>query len=117
MNDILFRKFCKVQDSVNPPYDKSGWIFQDVRLKIICNDGFSFSCQASDNHYCSPKETGLPAKDYKAWEIGYPSAPDHVILPFAEDEDRDSTDSVYLYVPTDIVISLIDKHGGIDYNV
>jgi len=114
MNDILFRKFCKVQDSVAPPYNKSRWIFQEIRQKIVCNDGFSFSCQASETHYSSPKETGLPSKDYKAWEIGYPSAPDTVILPFAEGEDV--SDPIYPFVPTDIVISLIDKHGGIDYN-
>lgn len=118
MNDILFRKFCKIQDSVNPPYTKfcssgMGLVFQDVRLKITCNDGFSFSCQASGDHYCSPKEYGLPAKDYKAWEIGYPSAHDHALIPFIEDDDRDSSDSIYLYVPTEVVLDLIEKHGGL----
>lgn len=115
MNDILFRKFCKVQDSVDPPYNKSGWMFQDIRHKITCNDGFTFSCQASGDHYCSPKEYGLPAKDYDAWEIGYPSAPDHALVPFIEDDDRDSTDSVYPYVPTDVVLDLIEKHGGLAF--
>lgn len=113
MNDIQFRKFCKIQDMVGKPRTYSEMVFQDVRGIIVCDDGFTFSCQASEGHYSSPKKTGLPAKDYKAWEIGYPSVPDHAILPFIEDDERDATDSVYPYVPTDIVIHLIESHGGL----
>lgn len=107
--------FWEQQNRVDPPRSSSsgnGMQLQ-VRDEIICNDGFSFSCQASGDHYCSPKEYGLPANAYKSWEIGYPSEKEHTLLPFVEDEDRDSTNSVYLYVPTDVVIDLIVKHGGL----
>ena len=39
--------------------------------QVICADGFSMSVQASETHYCSPRETG--AERYTAVEIGYPS--------------------------------------------
>ena len=115
--------FCEQQDRIDPPVESSYpdeglkeivyYTHQKNRDYIVCNDGFRFSCQASENHYCSPKKNGLPAKDYKLWEIGYPSKPDHAILPYIEDEDRDATGSVYPYVPTDAVIDLIVKHGGL----
>jgi hypothetical protein len=108
--------FWEQQNRADPPRlcsSGNGIVLQKVRDKIVCNDGFSFSCQASGDHYCSPKEYGLPANAYKSWEIGYPSKPDHAILPYIEDEDRDATGSVYPYVPTDVVIDLIVKHGGL----
>ena len=45
-------------------------------------------------------------------ELGYPSEPDELIEEYAEDWD-DLTDTVYGYVPIEIVDKLLEKHGGI----
>lgn len=38
-----------------------------VRPAIVCRDGTVFSVQASEYHYCSPRETGL--KEYTSVEV------------------------------------------------
>ena len=80
------------------------------RPQVTCKDGFSVFIQASENHYCSPRKT-LTNGDYKSVELGYPSAPDELIADYAEDPD-DLTNTVYGYVPVEIVDKLIEKHGG-----
>ena len=62
---------------------------QENRPRLYCNDGYSISVQASEFHYCSPR-----------------------INEFA-DGGFDYTDTVYGYVPIEIVEKLIEKHGGI----
>lgn len=44
-------------------------------------------------------------------ELGFPSAADDLITDYAEDNSY--TDTVYGYVPVEIVDKLIEKHGGI----
>jgi len=78
--------------------------------RIFCNDGFNFSVQGSRTHYCSPRED---CNDYYSMEIGYPSAIEKSILEFAEDKDT-PMDSVYGYVPVDLIDDIIIKHGGIN---
>jgi len=45
--------------------------FLKVRPWIICADGFTFSVQASETHYCRPRTNRGP---YSAVEVGYPSS-------------------------------------------
>jgi hypothetical protein len=45
-------------------------------------------------------------------EVGFPSAVPELILSHAEDADR-PTETVYGYVPINLVEELIDLHGGI----
>jgi hypothetical protein len=81
-----------------------------IRPQIICKDGFKMSVQGSEGHYCSPRET----QDwYNEMEIGYPSAKEDDLLPFAE-QDENPTETVYGYVPCEIIEKVIEKHGGID---
>jgi len=81
-----------------------------VRPKIICQDGFNMSVQGSSGHYCSPRET----QDwYNEMEIGYPSAKEDDLMPFAENSDE-PTNTVYGYVPCEIIEEVIKRHGGID---
>lgn len=47
-----------------------------------------------------------------AFELGYPSAPDDLIASYADDPIA-QTDTVYGYVPAEVVEALIQKHGGI----
>lgn len=85
--------------------------------RIICNDGFNLSVQASAFNYCSPRIDFL--REYDSVEIGFPSEADDLILNYAEQKEI-PTDTVYGYVPVDIVDQLISKHGGFkeyDYGV
>ena len=84
--------------------------FEGVRPRIVCNDGFSVSVQASVHTYCTPRIDG--ADEYTSVELGFPSAEDKLIIEYAEDPDE-PTETVYGYVPINIVVKLIEKHGGI----
>ena len=77
---------------------------------VECADGFTMSVQASSGNYCEPRENN--ADRYESVEIGYPSAKEPLLMPYAEEPSR-PTDTVYGWVPADIVRHIIDKHGGI----
>lgn len=104
--------------------------------RVLCVDGFAVSMQVSRGHYCRPREDN--AIRYTAVELGYPSIGDPLIKPYAEDLLKDEpvptaefmnpeymkvlykdairrseTDTVYGYVPIEIVNALFEKHGGI----
>ena len=91
-------------------YPFSDEVIQENRPRLLCNDGFSISVQASKFHYCRPRLDG--AQDYEAVELGYPSMEDELINEYAED-DWNYTETVYGYVPIEVVEKLIEKHGGI----
>ena len=78
--------------------------------KIKCLDGVEISVQASHCHYCSPKVSG--ADLYTKVEVGYPTIADETLLPYAEYKDT-PTNTVYGYVPVEIVDAFIEAHGGI----
>lgn len=80
--------------------------------KIICNDGFSVSIQASSAHYCRPRETQTEKTNYETVELGFPTETDELILEWVEDAD-DPTDTVYAQVPVEVVEELLWKHGGV----
>ncbi|QAV22362.1 hypothetical protein [Proteus hauseri] len=67
--------------------------------RVHCNDGYYVSIQASYGHYCSPRQD-LPSED------------DQLINAYAECDDC-FTETVYPYVPKEVVIALIEKHGGV----
>jgi hypothetical protein len=82
--------------------------------QIICKDGTKLSVQASNGHYCSPRED-YPGY-YNSVEVGFPSVapPDSWESYFDGDwETGDRTDSVYGYIPIELVIEFIIEHGGI----
>ena len=84
--------------------------FQRARESVICKDGFAMSVQASENHYCSPRENGI-AMSYTSVEVGFPSDKEDLLMEHAEDADK-PTGTVYPYVPAQIVLDVIEKHGG-----
>ena len=84
---------------------------QPRREQIICKDGFQISIQASENHYCTPRINGMDVK-YLAVELGFPTEDELLIKDYAEETD-DLTNTVYGYVPANVVIDVIEKHGGI----
>lgn len=77
--------------------------------RAVCADGFTISMQASVYTYCDPRKNSGP---YREIELGFPSESDSLIQEYAEDPDR-PTDTVYPYVPADVVRQLIAKHGGV----
>jgi hypothetical protein len=79
-----------------------------------CEDGFSVSVQASEYHYCSPREDGYPLHMYDTVEVGYPSErpePWEKWQTYTSEPDR-PTDTVYGWVPLEMVLALIESHGG-----
>ena len=86
--------------------DKIGYI----RPKIFCKDGFSMSVQGSFGHYSQPRSN---ESVFSEMEIGYPNKEEPLIMKYAENEGI-PTETVYGYVPCDIIEKVIEKHGGID---
>ena len=81
-----------------------------IRPFVACKDGFTVSIQGGDDfHYCTPRKR---VNEYEAVELGYPSEEDPLIMEYAEDPFN-PTDSVYGFVPLDVVEKLAAKHGGI----
>ncbi len=78
--------------------------------RIYCKSGLSLSVQASAFTYCSPRNDLGP---YTAVEVGFPSTTVDALLPYAEDRDT-PTETVYGYVPVEIVEKVIADNGGID---
>ena len=82
----------------------------EIRNRIVCNDGFYMSVQGGYGYYCSPR---TESKYYKSMEIGFPSEEEPLIFEYAENKD-DYTQTVYGWVPVEIIQEVIDKHGGIN---
>lgn len=79
--------------------------------RLTCADGFNLSVQAGSGYYCQPREY-VGSGDYDAWEIGYPTQADELIIAFADDPKL-PLQTIYSFVPTDIVDTLLQRHGGI----
>lgn len=77
--------------------------------RIVCSDGFSLSVQASKMHYCTPRNDIGP---YTEVEVGFPSIKIEEFMPYAEDWDF-PTETVYARVPVEIVLQVINSHGGV----
>ena len=93
-----------------------GWFGSEpklyVRPRAVMKDGFSISIQANDCAYCHPR-TSFDT-DYTEVELGFPSAADELIVDEYAEDPTDPTETVYAYVPVEIVDQLVEKHGGID---
>lgn len=125
-----------LKETINIVTLVSGHYYQEVRPRIVCNDGYSVSVQASEHMYCEPRYTQWQNEDgwqvingdywsssktprnfktdhftpYDSVELGYPSEADELIYEYAEGDDYTST--VYGHVPVKVVEQLIEKHGG-----
>lgn len=76
--------------------------------QAVCKDGFSVSIQANETAYCNPRSNSGP---YTSVELGYPNQYDPLIEPYAEDPEN-PTMTVYGWVPSEIVLEMLLKHGG-----
>lgn len=86
-----------------------------VMRRVTCNDGFSISIQASAGHYCHPRMTF--EGPYTEVELGYPSCSEELLIPYMEDDCCEPENTVYPYVPVEVVDKVIKKHGGIVYDI
>ena len=85
------------------------------RPQLVMSDGTTMSVQASAYHYCQPRRDGLDS--YDSYEIGYPSAVLEQLREYAEEPvevDEDLLRSVFPFVPKDVIIDILEQHGGID---
>ena len=76
---------------------------------VVCADGFRMSVQANENAYCEPRRDHQ--EKYVLVEIGFPSEEEALIMPWCE-EPKKPAETVYGYVPVDVVTNVIVKHGG-----
>ena len=120
-NAAEFISFCKTKNIINR--------LQIERIK--CIDGFTFSCQQGYGYYSLPSWDGnkifnmsIPdilqkniaqLESVTHFELGFPTKSDDLILEYAEDRKK-PTETIYPFVPIEVVIELINKHKGIDTN-
>ena len=88
-----------------------GYSFRHIAPKIVCNSGLSMSVQVSNGHYCAPRIDD--ADYYHEVEIGYPNMEIQLLMEYAEEPLR-PLDTVYGYVPVELVDKIIEENGGID---
>lgn len=98
-------------------FDINVWLWRNRRPdynrladKLVCADGFELSVQASSGHYCEPREDGC--RYYTAFEVGYPTSEEPLLLPYAEDASN-PTDTVYGWVPVSVIHKVVKAHGGV----
>jgi len=82
----------------------------DRNRLVVCADGFSMSVQANRSAYCTPRTSN--AERYTHVEIGFPSEKEDLIMDWC-DEPQNPTETVYGYVPVQVVTTVLAKHGGI----
>jgi hypothetical protein len=80
------------------------YAIKSIALPIVCRDGFQVSVQASSLHYCIPRNNVGP---YVELELGFPNGPMPDYMATYSDGD-----TVWGYVPIDLVRRLIAEHDG-----
>ena len=95
--------------------------------KVVCADGYTISIQAGNGcedkrypalsesvSYCTPRKVG--EGPFSAVELGFPSEHDSLIEYYREGNgfnDDPQTGCVFPYVPAEVVVELLKKHGGL----
>lgn len=77
-----------------------------INPHIVCKNGAKLSIQANESAYCTPRENEGP---YTHFEVKVYDA----ITPESWSEYHD-WNSVYAYVPVELINEFIALHGGID---
>jgi len=85
---------------------------QNLRKSVMIGN-IRVSIQGSKNNYSDPRENGM--RDYSQWEIGFPSEVIPEFIPYVDGwyENPDYTNQVYGWVPTQIILNVITRLGGI----
>lgn len=82
-----------------------GYKVKKIAPHITLADGATLSVQASEGHYCIPRNNDGP---YTAVEVGFPDPKP----PRSWRKYADGDSSVYGYVPVALVRRYIKLHGG-----
>ena len=85
----------------------------DIRpmIQFGSNDNnLKLSIQASAFHYSSPRLNNL--NNYTHYEVGFPSSVEPMLMPYIEVEGDNPTETVYPYVPVEIIVDIANKYGG-----
>jgi hypothetical protein len=77
--------------------------------RLEMEDGFTMSVQAGSHSYSTPREM---VGEYEELEVGFPSECEPLLEEYAEDS-ADLTETVYGYVPAEVILEVIEKHGGL----
>jgi len=78
---------------------------------IVCNDGFTISCQGGKGLRSTPKTHSWT---YTDMELRSLNRTEELLRDYAEAPSGDLTQSVYPLIPSSLVQKVIDKHRGID---
>ena len=79
-----------------------------LNRSVVCADGFRMSVQANETAYCDPRDnTG----QYTEVEVGFPNREEPMLKQWAEDPNK-LTETVYAWVPRQVILNVIAKHGG-----
>lgn len=86
----------------------------DIKLhcpRLILKDSTHVSVQVGRHLYCTPRNDKGPWTEV---EVGFPSvAPPDLWEQYADDWEK-PTETVYPYIPIELVLFFIGTHGGID---
>lgn len=106
-----FRKYDSLRAFLRETYELVYGVVQAVRPHIFCEDGFEMSVQAGSGLYSAPRGN-LESGEYTACDVGFPNQKEELLMPYAEEDPETPTDSVYAYVPVEVIEQIIEKHGG-----
>jgi hypothetical protein len=80
--------------------------------RLYCMDGTTLSVQAGESNYCSPRDNIGP---WTRVEVGFPSKHFPLLDEYKDGGESDSpTESVYGFVPIEIVEKCIEECGGLN---
>ncbi len=88
--------------------------YHQMTIPVVCASGLELSVQAGESHYCTPRENS-PSKSYSHYthfEVGFPTERVEALMEYVEDETR-PTDTVYAYVPREVIETIIEENGGL----
>jgi hypothetical protein len=116
---ISFTEFMEITEP--ELVNDNGYVFRPLRPSMVLKDGTVLSVQASETHYCEPRENDGP---YTAVEIGFPKQSISEgsvmikqvlideLMPFAE-PSGDGYSGVFGWVPVEVLEQVITGRGGI----
>jgi hypothetical protein len=81
-----------------------------LRYPVQLGDGTVMSIQASEFHYCHPRNND--SYEWESWEIGFPTQVIQELMAYVEDETQ-PIDTVYACVPTDVILDIINSRDGV----
>ena len=104
----IYKQYTSIQEFMKETYS----LIQKVRPRVICKDGFSFSVQAGlPPFYCIPRNN-LKSGRYTACEVGHPNKKEDLLMRYIECSTENPMESVYPYVPVEVIDKIIKNHGG-----